>query len=280
MIIGAHVSVQGGIENGPINANKLGISAIQVFSKNQRQWNGKPLSNEGVEKWFEGLETYGIKHKISHASYLVNLCNPDQEKREKSILSMVDELERAERLKLSNVVLHPGSHLKQGEEWGLKTIADSINKIHKQCSGFDTRITLENTAGQGSNLGFRFAHLGSILKQVSEPERLAICIDTCHAFSAGYDMRTEESYEEFWAEFSIEVGIEFLQVFHLNDSKNPLGSHIDRHEKIGKGQLGLEPFRRLLADSRFKDIPAILETPSTDGGYEVDIETLESLQPK
>lgn len=279
MILGAHVSTQGGVDNAPANAEELDIKAIQIFSKNQRQWVAKPLEEDAVNRWHEEMKRVGITHQVSHTSYLINLCAPDDEKREKSINSLVDELERGELLGLTHVVLHPGSHLKEGEEWGLTRIAESLDIVHERTAGFKVKVALENTAGQGTNLGYTFEHLKAIMEQTKEHERLAVCYDTCHGFSAGYDLRTKEVYEETFSEFDRIVGIDRLQLFHLNDTKKEFASKRDRHDHIGQGGLGLDPFRFLLADPRFEKVPGYLETPEDDlGGYEYDLNLLRGLQ--
>ncbi len=280
MILGAHVSAQGGVENSPINAAKLGIHAIQIFSKNQRQWSAKPLTEDSIKGWFEGLKEHKITHAVSHVSYLINLCNPEEEKRRKSIDAMIDELERADQLGIPNAIVHPGSHLKEGEEWGLSEIARSIDIIHSEKPDLKSHITLELTAGQGTNLGYRFEHLAAIIAAVDEKDRVDICYDTCHGFSGGYDIRTKETYEKVWSDFDTIIGLDKLKVFHLNDSKKEFESRKDRHEKIGHGTIGAEAFDMLIHDDRFKSIPALLETPEDEdlgGGFAVDLKTLQEL---
>lgn len=278
MILGAHVSVAGGVDKAPGNAKSFDIRAIQIFTKNQRQWKAKPIDPKEVERWFAELKKHHIIHTVSHDSYLINLCAPDREKRAKSIDAMTDELERAEMLGLSHVIAHPGSHLKEGEPWGIKTIAESLDEVHTRLPGYKVKIALENTAGQGTNLGYRFAQIGEMVRQTREHERLAVCFDTCHATSGGYDLSTDNGYEQTWDEFDREIGLDRLQVFHLNDTKKPLGSRVDRHDQIGEGLLGLEPFRRLLNDPRFIDVPGILETPEGENGYAQDLQRLRSLR--
>ncbi|MBD3167234.1 deoxyribonuclease IV [bacterium] len=277
MIFGAHVSTAGGVSNAPGNAKPFGIHAIQIFTKNQRQWNAKPLHEEEVKRWFDQLREHDIQYTCSHASYLINLCAPDDEKRTKSLDSMTDELQRAETLGLSHVILHPGSHLKEGEEWGLDTIAASIDELHKRLPGYATGIALENTAGQGTNLGYSFEQLARIIETVNEPERLAVCFDTCHGYSAGYDLKTETGYVSTWAEFDRILGLDRLALIHLNDTKKELGSRVDRHEMIGDGLLGDAAFGFLLKDERLKHIPAILETPEGEDGYAKDLKRLRTL---
>ncbi|MFH0881979.1 MAG: deoxyribonuclease IV [bacterium] len=277
MILGAHVSTQGGVDNAPGNAAAFGINAIQIFTKNQRQWSAKPLDPSAVERYHQQVREHAITYACSHASYLVNLCAPDDEKLSKSIDSLTDELERAEPLKLAHVVFHPGSHLNEGEEWGLKRIARSIDEIHKRLPGYAGKLTIEITAGQGTNLGYSFEQLKSIYGRVKAPERLAICFDTCHAYSAGYDIATKSGYEKTFKAFNEILGLDQLQVIHLNDTKKELGSRVDRHDQIGEGLLGLDAFRFLMKDKRFKSIPAILETPEGETGYPRDLKILRSL---
>jgi deoxyribonuclease-4 len=277
MFLGAHISTAGGVSNAPANSDPFQIEAIQIFTKNQRQWRSKNLPDDEVRKWYESLEARPhLRYTCSHTSYLINLCAPDAEKYTKSLDAMTDELDRAQNLRLRHAVLHPGSHLKQGEEWGLKTIAESLDELHARRPGYTVKIALENTAGQGTNLGYDFEQLARILDQIKEPERVAICFDTCHAFSAGYDLASEEGYERTFTEFDRILGQDRLEVFHLNDTKKERGSRVDRHEMIGDGLLGETAFRLLLNDPRFQETPAILETPEGENGYAKDLERLRS----
>ncbi len=278
MILGAHISTAGGVDKAPARSEPLGITAIQIFTKNQRQWVAKPLPDDEIQAWHKEVKKYNITHAISHDSYLINLCAPDPEKLEKSLNSMTDELERAEALGLSHVVAHPGSHLKEGEEWGVEKIAESISELHRRLPGYKAKIALENTAGQGTNLGYSFEQLAKMIELSQENDRLAICFDTCHAFSAGYDIHTEEAYEKTWSEFDRIIGRDRLAAIHLNDTKKPLGSRVDRHEQIGDGLLGEETFRMLMNDERLLKIPAFLETPGGEERYAVDLDYLRSLQ--
>lgn len=278
MIFGAHVSTAGGVFKAPARARDLGITAIQIFAKNQRQWHAAPLADSVVEQWHEQLEEHGITHAVSHTSYLINLCAPDPLKRQKSLDSFTDELERAERLGLTHAVIHPGSHLKEGEEWGVKTIAESLNEVHARTPGAKVKTTLEITAGQGTNLGHTFEQLAGMIDGVADKERVAVCYDTCHGHSAGYDLTTREGYEKVWGEFDRLIGLERLQVFHLNDTKKELASNVDRHANIGEGLLGADLFRFLLTDERFRTVPAILETPRGEEGYPEDLKRLKELE--
>ncbi len=277
MITGAHVSVAGGLVNAIDEAERLAINVFAIFTKNQRQWTPKPLSEEAIEEWKDGLQSHEFDYICSHDSYLINLCAPNPENLVKSLNSMTDELQRAEALGLSHVIAHPGSHLKEGEEWGINKIADSINEVHRRAPGLGAKIALEITAGQGTNLGYNFEQIAKMIELTRENERLSVCFDTCHAHAAGYNLLSQESYDQVWSEFDKIIGLDRLALFHLNDSKNDLGSRKDRHEKIGKGLMGLEPFRFLINDKRFKYTPAILETPEGDGGYAEDLKTLTDL---
>lgn len=278
MILGAHISTAGGIEKAPMRAKELTCKAIQIFAKNQNQWTGKPLSDSTIRSWKEELRANEIDpcHTTVHDSYLINLCAPDEGNRQKSIASFIDELERCEALGIPYLVTHPGSHLKQGEEWGLSEMVHSLNQIFSQLKGYQTMVLLETTAGQGTNLGYTFEHLAYIRNYVSEPERIGICFDTCHTYSAGYD--TVNQYEAVMQQFDAVIGLQHIKAFHINDSKKAFGSRVDRHDEIGIGTLGLEPFRHLVNDPRFADTPAILETPSAEDGYLKNLEVLRGLK--
>lgn len=259
--IGAHVSASGGVQNAPLNAAKIGANAFAVFTKNQRQWTAKPLTTESIDEFKQNCADHGFeaKHILAHDSYLINLGHPETEKLEKSRIAFLDEMQRCEQLGLDKLNFHPGSHLKKiPESECLATIAESINWTLDQTSGVSAVI--ENTAGQGSNLGFKFEHLAEIIDQVEDKSRVGICIDTCHTFTAGYDLRTQESSEAVFAELDAVVGLNYLMGMHLNDSKKELGSRVDRHHSLGQGVLGLEVFKYIMNDSRFNDIPLILET--------------------
>jgi len=272
--VGAHVSASGGVYNAPLNAMKIGAKAFALFTKNQRQWVAKPLDSETIEKFQKNLEKSGIlpKHVLPHDSYLINLGHPEVEKLEKSRAAFIDELERCAQLGLDRLNFHPGSHLvkvskkeKENPEFMqaiedkcLDVIAESINIALDKTSG--VAAVIENTAGQGSNLGWKFEHLAHIIDKVEDKSRVGVCIDTCHMFTAGYDIRTRETYDATWSEFDKIVGFQYLMGMHLNDSKPPLGSHVDRHHSLGKGEIGLDAFRFIMNDERMDDIPLILET--------------------
>lgn len=259
--IGAHVSAAGGVENAPLNAAKIGANAFALFTKNQRQWVAKPLTTESIDAFKENCADHGfaLEHVLPHDSYLINLGHPEADKLEKSRDAFLDEVQRCEQLGLNLLNFHPGSHLKLvSESECLATIAESINITLDQTQG--VTAVIENTAGQGSNLGFRFEQLAEIINGVEDKSRVGVCIDTCHSFAAGYDLRTAESCEAVFKEFEGVVGFNYLRGMHLNDSKKGLGSRVDRHHSLGKGELGLEVFRYIMNDARFDDIPMVLET--------------------
>ena len=260
--IGPHVSASGGVENAPLNVMQVGATAFALFTKNQRQWFSAPLSEKSIEAFKINLEKSGSSadYVLPPDSYLINLGSPDAEGLEKSRNSFLEEMQRCEQLGLKMLNFHPGSHLKQiSLEKCLSRVAESINFALDKTQG--VTAVIENTAGQGSNVGFSFQHLAYIIDKVEDKSRVGICIDTCHTYSAGYDLKTEQGYQQAWSEFDNEVGFHYLRAIHLNDTKKELGSRVDRHESIGKGLLGMEFFERFMKDPRFDNIPLILETP-------------------
>ncbi|MBF0468517.1 MAG: deoxyribonuclease IV [Desulfamplus sp.] len=274
--IGAHVSSAGGVQNAPVNANKIGATAFALFTKNQRQWFASPLESKTVEAFKENCEQYAYSPDqiLAHDSYLINLGHPESDGLEKSRAAFLDELERCEALGLSTLNFHPGSHLKKVSETRcLEIIAESLNYV------IDKTISvvpvIENTAGQGTNMGFCFEHIAQIIDQVEDKSRIGVCIDTCHAFSAGYDLKSEEGFDKTWRQFDEIIGFGYLKGMHLNDSKKPFSSRVDRHESLGDGTLGIEVFRRIMKDPRFDAIPLILETPD-DTRWAKEIELLKS----
>ena len=264
LAFGAHVSVSGGVDTAFARGERFAMDAIQVFTKNQRQWVAKPLGDVEVERWYEERGRTGITAVITHASYLINLASPKDDLREKSMRAFQDELERCETLGISGLVVHPGSHTGSGEEAGLAAVAESLNRIHESAPHLRVQTLLETTAGQGTNLGRPFDELATIIDQVEAKERVGICLDTCHVFAAGYEFRTDESYAEMMRVFDESLGIANLKAIHLNDSKFPLGSKRDRHEHIGEGEIGLEGFRNLVNDPRLVGLPGLLETEKGD----------------
>jgi deoxyribonuclease-4 len=259
--VGAHVSAGGGVENAPLNAKKIGAKAFALFTKNQRQWKAKPLTNDNIEKFRQNCEDAGYlpEHVLPHDSYLINLGHPEKEGLEKSRDAFLDEMQRCEQLGLKLLNFHPGSHLKKIEEDAcLKRIAESINIALDKTKGVSAII--ENTAGQGTNMGFMFEHLATIIDNVDDKKRVGVCLDTCHTFTAGYDLRTKKAFKITMDEFEKIVGFKYLSAMHLNDSKPDLGARVDRHQSIGKGKLGVDPFRFIMNDKRFDEIPMVLET--------------------
>jgi len=260
--IGAHVSAAGGVENAPVNAAAIGAKAFALFTKNQRQWMAPPLTKESIEKFKANMVLHGFEpwQVLPHDSYLINLGHPGKAELEKSRAAFLDEMQRCEQLGLDRLNFHPGSHLKLiSPEESLDIIAESINITLNKTRG--VIAVIENTAGQGSNLGHRFEQIRHIIDRIEDKSRVGVCIDTCHTLTAGYDLITPEGYEQTMMEFDSIIGFGFLKGLHLNDSMKPLGSHVDRHENIGKGYLGLDVFKRIMLDSRFNNIPIILETP-------------------
>ena len=255
--IGAHVSIAGGVENAPLNAAAIGAKAFAMFTKNQRQWASPPLTQESIKAFKANCKAHGFsaEHILPHDGYLINLGNPDPAKRAQSLKAFTDEMSRCMQLGLDRLNFHPGSHLREiPEDDCLKLIAESVNAALSETEG--VTAVIENTAGQGSNLGYSFEQIARIMELIEDQSRVGVCIDTCHSFAAGYDLK----YEQTMNAFERIIGFRFLRGVHLNDSKSVLGGHLDRHNSIGKGELGLEPFRRLMNDRRFDNIPMVLET--------------------
>ncbi|HKL37277.1 MAG TPA: deoxyribonuclease IV [Bacteroidales bacterium] len=263
--VGPHVSAAGGVENAPLNAHKLGAKGFGLFTRNQRQWNPKPLSDKNISAFKKNCDQYGYKpHQIlPHDSYLINLGHPEREKLEKSREAFFDEMKRCEQLGLDRLNFHPGNPLKKiTDEACLKTIAESVNLALDRTSG--VAAVIENTAGQGTDLGYSFEQIRYIIDHVEDKNRVGVCVDTAHAFAAGYDFATSEGYETVWDDFERIIGLHYLQGLHLNDAKKELGSRVDRHTSIGKGFLGEKAFRRIMQDERLNGIPMILETPDKE----------------
>lgn len=264
--VGAHVSIAGGVENAPLNAREIGARSFAMFTRNQRQWHSAPLTEESVEAFRKNCAEAGFlpEYILPHDSYLINLGHPEQEKLDKSRQAFITEMGRAEALGLTMLNFHPGSHLNLvGEAESLGLIAASVNLAHEATRGVSAVI--ENTAGQGSNLGYRFEQLASIIGLVEDKSRVGVCLDTCHLFASGYDIRTPEAFDDMLAEFDRIVGLRYLRGMHLNDAKQPLGSKVDRHACIGKGMIGTEAFAHIMRHPALEEMPLILETPDADG---------------
>lgn len=276
--IGAHVSASGGVENAPLNAQKIGANAMALFTKNQRQWNAKPLTEESIRTFKKNLEEVGIKpkHVLPHDSYLINLGNPDKEKWQKSLEAFIDEAQRAEQLDIPLLNFHPGSHLRQVTEEECIALNSKAMNTTLRNTGF-VRLVVETTAGQGSNIGYSFEHLAALIDQSENPDRVGVCIDTCHIFAAGYDLRTEEAYQQTMEAFDRIVGFDKLMGIHINDAKSEFGSKVDRHNSLGDGNIGPDAFKFLMQDPRLDDIPIVLETIDPEKWAE-EIKWLKSLQ--
>ncbi|MEI7723608.1 MAG: deoxyribonuclease IV [Bacteroidota bacterium] len=271
--IGAHVSASGGVENAPVNASEIGARAFALFTKNQRQWKSSPLTSNSIRLFRENCEKHGYQpfQILPHDSYLINLGHPEQEGLEKSREAFLDEMQRCEQLGLDRLNFHPGGSLaKISDEECLLRIAESVNITLDKTKG--VIAVIENTAGQGSNLGFKFEHIRFIIDHVEDKSRVGVCIDTCHSFAAGYDLSSEASFKATFQHFDEVVGFKYLKGMHINDSKKGLGSRVDRHDSLGKGTLGIEVFKWLMHDPRFDDMPLILETPDeTIWGEEIKL---------
>lgn len=260
--IGAHVSASGGVENAVINAHAIGARAFALFTRNQRQWKSAPLATKSITRFRKLVEEYNFHpdHILPHDSYLINMGNPDQEMRQKSVDAFLDEMTRCEQLGLKLLNFHPGSHLNAIDEEGcLRLIADGVNQVLERTQG--VKAVLENTAGQGTNLGFKFEHLAYIIDRIEDKSRIGVCIDTAHTLAAGYEIRTEEGYNTMWQEFDRIIGYSYLSGIHLNDSKKELGTRVDRHDSLGKGTMGMNLFHLVMNDPHLDNIPIILETP-------------------
>ena len=278
-ILGAHMSIAGGYYRAVETARDRGCDCVQLFTKNNTQWRAKEITPDDVAEFSARLAELKITHPTAHGSYLVNLASPDKALWRKSIDAFVLEMRRADMLGIPLVVTHPGAYTSGSEETGLKKIVRAIDEIHRQTRRGHARCLLETTAGQGSSLGWRFEQLAAVLDAVKDPDRLGVCFDTCHVFAAGYPLGTRKEYRSTLRAFDATVGVDKIEAFHLNDSKRELGSRIDRHERIGAGRLGLEPFRHLLNDRRFKRTPMYLETPKgTRRGVQWDKINLRTLR--
>jgi deoxyribonuclease-4 len=279
-ILGAHQSIAGGYYKAVEHARRTGCDCVQLFTKNNNQWRAKPISDEEAQRFREALKALKIEHPLSHDSYLINLASPDAELWQKSIDSFIVELKRAEQLGIAYVVTHPGSYTTSSEGKGLKRIAKALNEVHSQTRGVRAKVLLENTAGQGSNLGWKLEHLAAIIDGVRDPERVGgVCLDTCHLFAAGYALADEKDYKATMRAVDQTVGKKSVKALHLNDSKTKFGSRVDRHAAIGRGEIGLEAFRRLLNDRTWRRTPMYLETPKgEEDGVDLDVVNLNTLR--
>jgi deoxyribonuclease-4 len=278
-ILGAHMSIAGGYYKSVLEAKACACDCVQLFTKNNNQWRAKPITDEEVSRFQAELVGNKIAHPISHASYLINLASPDKELWQKSIDAFIVELQRADQLGIPYVVVHPGSYTTSSEALGIQAIARALDEVHRQTPKLLTKTLLETTAGQGSNLGWRFEQLAAMLDKVKAPERVGVCLDTCHIFAAGYPIGTPQEYQATFAEFDRVIGLGQLKAFHLNDSQRELGSRVDRHEHIGRGKMGREPFRHLMQDARFAEVPMYLETPKgEEKGVALDVVNIRLLR--
>jgi deoxyribonuclease-4 len=276
-LLGAHTSTSGGTAAAVELADKLGFTAMQIFSKNNTRWAQRPFKESEIQDFKKKLKNSNIKYVCVHDSYLINLCADNPEFKKKSDEAFLDEIERCQQLGIEYLNFHPGSHGGKGEKEGIKVIAESINIAHDKTKGYKVSSMLEATAGQGSAIGYRFEHLREIIDMVEDKVRMSVCIDTAHIFAAGYDIRTPDAYKKTIKEFDDVVGLEYLKCFHMNDSKKPLGSRVDRHEHISKGLIGLEGFRNIMNDKKVAHIPKILETPKGKEHLE-DVENIKILK--
>lgn len=277
MVLGAHMSVAGGVDKAFDRAEAIDCTAFQIFTKSNRQWNAKALEPEVIAAYHQRQRETGIEPVICHASYLLNIGSSDEALWHKSLNALVIELERCELLKIPYLVLHPGAHMKHGIEAGIARVVKALDQVHERLPDYTVRVALEITAGQGTTLGSTFDEIARIITGCRHSDRLAVCFDTCHALAAGYEFRTPDSYQAMWTDFDRIIGLDKLTVFHLNDSEQDLGSHVDRHAHIGEGCIGLEPFGYFLNDARFKKVPFLLETPKDDDPGD-DIRNLEKLR--
>jgi deoxyribonuclease-4 len=277
MLTGAHMSIAGGVDTSVARGVEVGCRTMQIFTKNANQWTAAPIHADVARRFREELDRSGIGPVVSHDSYLINLGSPDAALREKSMAAFVDELDRAEQLGLVGVVTHPGAHMGQGEATGLERVAASLRAVLKTTRRHKVAILIENTAGQGTSLGWSMEHLAALLDGVDGHARVGFCLDTCHLHAAGHDLSTDASYGAVIAAFDKAVGLDRLRCFHMNDSQKPFGSRVDRHTHIGQGTIGEEPFRRIMCDARLTHVPKILETPKVGSGVTEDRMNLATL---
>ena len=261
MRLGAHMSIAGGVENAVLRGQSVGCEAIAMFTKNNNQWKARALTKEDADKFNAALIETGVRPVVAHTSYLINLASPDAALWKKSIASMEDELKRCELLGIPYLVLHPGSHMGKGVDWGVKRVAEAFNRMHAKLPNLGVMTLLEHTAGQGNHLGHLFEELAQMRELITEKKRIGVCVDSCHLFAAGYDLRKPDAYADVFKRFDDIVGIEQIKAWHLNDCKAELGARVDRHDHIGKGKLGKAAFKNIVNDPRWRDLPGVLETP-------------------
>ncbi len=278
LLLGAHVSISGGLDQAVKRGEQLGCTAIQIFTKNQLQWHSQPLSSLEVNAFARSLARSPIKMVAAHAGYLINLGSDETLIVEKSRQALIEEIDRTDTLRIPFLIVHPGAHRSAGESNGLRRIVEQLRSIFHQRPNASTRLLLETTAGQGTNLGYRFEQLRWIIDEVGLADRLGVCLDMCHAFAAGYEFRTREGYERTIGELDRIIGLKNLHVIHVNDSRHPLGSRIDRHENIGQGQIGMEGFRWIMNDPRLESIPKLLETPGGLMQFKFNLDILKALR--
>lgn len=260
-LLGAHMSIAGGVEKALVRGAEVGCAAIQIFTKNNNQWKASPLAASDISEFRKMQQETGIEHVMAHDSYLINLASPNPDLYDRSVAAFDEELDRCAALGIPYLIAHPGAHVGSGLEEGIERIASALNRLLPRRSKRKTSVLLETTAGQGSSIGHRFEHLRDIIDRLDAPDSVGVCVDTCHVFAAGYDLRKKKSYEAVWREFDTVVGLEKIRAFHLNDCKKDLGCRVDRHEHIGQGFLGEQAFGWLMNDRRFDGIPMVLETP-------------------
>lgn len=279
-LLGAHMSISGGLDRALYRGKEVGCSVIQIFTRNTTRWNTKALSPAQVHAFWRAREETSIETVAAHDSYLINPASPLAEIRRKSFIALFDEMNRAERLGIPYLVIHPGAHLHEGVDVGIRRVSEMLDRIYDRCGRFRVHLLLETTAGQGTNLGYRFEHLAEIIEKTDSKERLGLCLDTCHVFAAGYDFRTHETYMALMKEFDEIIGLERLKLVHLNDSKRERGMRVDRHEHPGYGKIGKKGISFFLRDSRLKDLPMLIETPKgrNEQGIDWDKINLELLK--
>ena len=276
-LLGGHVSVSGGVRNAPERARAATCDCMQIFSKNQMQWVSRPLELADAEQYRANMASHGIRETVIHDSYLINLGSPDKDLMKRSREAFLEEVARARHLGVRNLIFHPGAHMGSGEQAGLRRVADSLNWVRKESGSGDVRFVLEITAGQGTVLGHSFEQLAKVIDMLDDQKNAGVCFDTCHAYAAGYEIRTAKGYEGTFRHFEDVLGTDMMRAMHLNDSKGKQGSHLDRHAQIGEGFLGLECFTHFMNDPRWDGIPMVLETPEGEKRYKQELEVLRSL---